>query len=97
MLNLCIYWFDQTNEFIKVYDGTRCLVLFVSEKYDSTSNRIRYLISVESGITYIIFYNYTKITIIESRLIRLFSSKEAMTFHNIIVLIKSVFDKDKNN
>ena len=45
--------FDKVNEFIRVYDGTRYLVLFGSEKYDAIYNRIRYLISQKSGITYI--------------------------------------------
>ena len=49
--------FNKTDEFIGVYDGTRYLVLCGSEKCDSIYNRIRYLISVESGITYIISHN----------------------------------------
>ena len=40
--------------FIRVYKGTRYLVLFRSEKNDSIYNRIRYFISAKSGITYII-------------------------------------------
>ena len=47
--------------FIRVYDGTRYLVLFGSEKCDSIYNRITHLISVKSGITYTISNNYTKI------------------------------------
>ena len=49
--------------FIRIYDGTRYLVLFGSEKYDYTCSRIRYLISVKSGITYIISNNYAKIKV----------------------------------
>ena len=41
----------------------RYLVLFGSEKYDFSYNRIRYLIGVKSGITYIISHNYVKIKI----------------------------------
>ena len=52
--------FDEMDGFIRVYDGTKYLVLFVNEKYDSIYNRIRYLISVKSGITYIISHNYAK-------------------------------------
>ena len=52
--------FDEIDGFIRVYDGTRYLVLFGSEKYGSIYNRIRYLISVKSGITYIISHNYAK-------------------------------------
>ena len=32
--------FDQTDRFISVYDGTRYLVLFGSENYDFSYNRI---------------------------------------------------------
>ena len=39
---LCIR-FDKIDGFIRVYDRTRYLVLFGSEKYDSMYNRIRYL------------------------------------------------------
>ena len=53
--------FDKVNEFITVYDGTRYLVLFWDEKYYFIYNRIRYLIGVKSGITYVISHNYAKI------------------------------------
>ena len=52
MLNLIR--FNKAEGFVKVYDGTRYLVLFGSEKYDSIYNRIRYLTAVKSGSTYII-------------------------------------------
>ena len=42
---------DKIDGFIRVYDGTRYLVLFGSEKHDFIYNRIRYLISVKSGTT----------------------------------------------
>ena len=42
--------FDETDGLIRVYYGTRYLVLFGSEKYDFIYNRSRYLISVKSGI-----------------------------------------------
>ena len=37
--------FVQVNGFVKVYDGTRYLVLFSPEKYYAICNGIRYLIS----------------------------------------------------
>ena len=55
--------FDEIYGFIRVYDGTRYLILFGSEKYDSIYNRIRYLISAKSGITYITSHNYAKIKV----------------------------------
>ena len=53
--NLCVL--DLTrNWFIRVYDGTRYLVLFGPEKYDVIYNRIRYMISQKSVITYVTLY-----------------------------------------
>ena len=37
---------------IRIYDGTRYLVLLGNEKYDPIYNRIRYLVSLKSGIAY---------------------------------------------
>ena len=39
--------FDKIDGFIKNYDGTRYLVLFGTEKFDSVYNIISYLISVK--------------------------------------------------
>ena len=44
--------FDKIDGFIRVYDGTGYLVLFGSEKYDFIYKKIRFLISVKSGIKY---------------------------------------------
>ena len=56
-------WFDKKDGFICVYDWTRHLVSFGTEKYDSIYNRVSYLISVKSGITCIISHNYAKIKV----------------------------------
>ena len=53
--------FDKIDWFIRVYYGIKYLVLFGSEKNDSIYNRIRYLTSVKSSITYVISHNYAKI------------------------------------
>ena len=55
--------FDKIDGFIRVNDETKYLVLFGSEKYDSIYNRIRYLISVKCGTTYIISHHYAKIKV----------------------------------
>ena len=52
--------FNKIDGFVKVYDGTRYLVLFGSEKYRFIYNRIRYFIGVKRGITYVISHNYPK-------------------------------------
>ena len=41
---LCIR-FDEIDGFIKIYDGTRYLVLFSKSWYDKICDRIKYLIS----------------------------------------------------
>ena len=52
--------FYKLDGFIRVFDGTRYVVLFGTEKYDFIYNTITYLIEVKSGITYVISHNYVK-------------------------------------
>ena len=47
--------FFKIDIFIRIFDGTRYLALFGCEKYHATYKKIRYLISLKSGITYIFF------------------------------------------
>ena len=56
---LCIR-FSKVDGFIRVYDGTRYVVLFGPEKHDVIFNRIRYLLSQKSGITYVLSHNYAR-------------------------------------
>ena len=85
--------FDNVYGFIRVYDGTLYLALFGSEKYDAIYNRIIYLISQKSGFTYGFSHNYAIIIIdsYDSLLLK------TLTFHNFIILIKSVFNKNQNS
>ena len=53
--------FDKIHGFIGIYDGTRYLTLFGSEKHDAVCNRIRYLISIKISITNIYTHYYAKI------------------------------------
>ena len=53
--------FNKVDGFIRIYDGTRYLVLFGPERYDATYNRIRYLTNQKSGITYVLSHNYKRI------------------------------------
>ena len=93
-VNLLHIRFDKTDEFIRVYYGTRCLVLFECEKDDSIYNKIRYLLSVKSGIKYVTFHNYTKVKLDSYDFLSL---EEVMTFHNVVILIKLVRSKDQNH
>ena len=44
---------DKIYGFIRIYDGTRHLTLFASEKYEAIYCTVRYLISLKSEIKYI--------------------------------------------
>ena len=61
------------------------------DKYDAIYNRIRYLISQKRGITYGVSNNFARIKIHSYDSLPL---KRTSTFHNVVILIKSVFDKD---
>ena len=55
--------FDKVDGFIIIYDGIRYLALLGTEKYNVIYNRIRYLVSQESGISYVIPHNYARMKI----------------------------------
>ena len=86
--------FDKIDGFIRNYDGTRYLTLLRSEKYDGIHNRIIYVISLKSSITYIFSHYFAKIKVhyYDSLLI-----EKILNLHNVIILIKSVLNKDKNH
>ena len=86
--------FNKMNGFIRVYDGTRYLVLFSLEKNDAIYNRIRYLIGVKSGITCVFSHNYARIKFDSYDSLPL---EETLTFHNVIIPIKSILNKDQNH
>ena len=79
--------FHEIDVFIRFYHGTRYSLLFGSEKCNFIYNRIRYLKSVKSGITYVNSHNYAKIKVDSYDLLPL---EKTMTLHNVIMLIKSV-------
>ena len=57
-------------------------------------NGIRYLIGLKSGITYVFLIIFAKIKI---NLYDPFSLENISTLHNVIILIKSVFNKILNH
>ena len=83
--------FNNVDEFIRVYDGTKYLVLFAPEEYDAIYDRIRYFITLKSGITYIFSHNYVRI---KSNSYDYLPQKKALSLNNVIILIKSIFKKD---
>ena len=68
------------------FDKIDGFTLFGPEKHDAIYNRIRYLISQKSGITYIISHNYARIKV-HSMILWLY--KKTLTLNNVIILIKS--------
>ena len=42
-------------DLLEFNDGTRYLILFGTEKYDSIYNRTRYLTGIKNGITHVVF------------------------------------------
>ena len=55
--------FDKIDGLIRLYERNRYLVLFDPEKYYAICNSIRYIINLESGITYVFFHNYARIKV----------------------------------
>ena len=86
--------FFKTVRIIIIYDGTRCLTLFGSEKCEAIYNRIKYLISQKSGTTYIFSHYFAKIKVDSYDSLPI---EKRLTLHNDIIHIKSVLNKDKNH
>ena len=81
-------------DLLKFWWGIRYLILIGPEKYDAICNRIRYFISQKSDITYVVSDNYAKIKINSYDSLAL---EKSLTLRIVIILIKSVFNKDKNH
>ena len=57
-------------------------------------NKIRYLIGVKGGMTYVISRDNARIKMDSYDSLPL---EKTLTFHNVIIHIKSVYNKDKYN
>ena len=79
--------------FIKIQDRINYLVLFDHGWFHKICDKIKYLISEKSGITDSINHNFARIRIDSSNYLPI---QKLPTFHNVIILIKSVFNKNKN-
>ena len=88
------YRLSKVEELIRLFNGTRYLVLFRSQKYDFIYDKIRYFIGVKSGITSVIPHNYVKKG---EGYNSLSQEKKTLTLRNFIILIESVFNKNKSN
>ena len=85
--------FDEIDGLITGYDRSRYLVLFGAENYDAIYNKIRYLVSLKNGITYVFPYYYAKVKVDS------FDSlprEKVLTLQNDIIYIKPVLNKGHN-
>ena len=85
--------FDKIDRFIGVRGEFRYLLLFDQLLFDKICDKIKYLISEKSGITNSINHNFGKIRIDSYNSLRV---EKILTFHNMIILIKSVLNKNRN-
>ena len=86
-------WLEKIDGFIKIYDKISYLVLFSLERYNAIDDRINYLISEKSGITYNINHNFARIRIDSCNYL---PTEKALTF-NVIIFIKSVVNNNEKN
>ena len=85
--------FDKIVGFIKIHDKVRYLVLFDYSYYDKFCDKIKYLKSEKSGITDSINHNLERIRFSSYDSVTI---KKVLSFHNVIILFKSVVNKNKN-
>ena len=76
-----------------IYDGTRYLIISGHSWLDEICGSIKYLISEKSSITDSINYNLVRIRIESYNLLPI---EKIFTFYNVIIFIKSVANKNKN-
>ena len=84
--------FNKMNGIIRIYDGTRHLILFDTKKHDAIYGRIRYLISLKSNTLYMFSHYFAKLKVDSYDS---FPIEETLILHNVIIFIKSVLNKDK--
>ena len=70
------------------------LILLFASKKCVIYSRIRYLISQKSGITYVISHNYARIKVDSYDYL---TREKTLTLHNVIIHIKSVYNRNRNH
>ena len=86
--------FNKVDGFISVYDGNRYLVLFGSQKMWCYLWQDQMFYKSKNCITYAASHNYVRIKIDSYNALPL---EKTLTLHNVIVLLKSVFNKVQIN
>ena len=94
--------FNKVDRIIKIYNGIRYLELSYSYNlykevyytiYNAIFGRINYLISQKSGMTDSVSHNFVRIRVDSYNSLPI---EKALTFHNIIILIKLVVNENKS-
>ena len=85
---------DELDRFIKVHDKIRYLILFDYNNCDEGCDKIKYLISEKRGITDSVDHNFARIRI--DSFDSLPFKKVLLSFRNVIIVIKSVVNKNIN-
>ena len=85
--------FGEKDGFINNFDRIRYLVLFSRGWYDAIYSGIRYLINEKRGVTDSINHNFARIRI---NSYNFWPIEKILTFHDLIILIKSVVNKNEN-
>ena len=87
--------FDKVDSSLGKYDETKYLALFHSdEKYEIISDRIRYLMMLESNILGVYSHKFTKIKINSVDDLPL---ENTLNMCNAVILVMSVFNKSHNH
>ena len=79
---------------MRIYDRSRYLTLFGTKKYNAINDRIRYVMSLKGGITYIFSHYFAKVKADSYDFLPI---EKIWTLHNVIIHIKSVLNKDKSH
>ena len=74
--------FDKIDGLIRISNGSKYLVLLGPKKYDAIYDRIRYLINLKSGITYIFSHCFAKIKVDSDDYLPI---EKRLTLHNVII------------
>ena len=84
---------DKIDGVIRIYNGTRYLTLFSTEKLVAVYDKIRSLRTLKTSMIFIFSYYFAKIK--TGSYGSLSIEKKSLTWHTFIILIESVLNKDK--
>ena len=85
--------FNKIDGFTKIHDKIRYLVTFDYSYCNKICGKIKYLVGEKSGIIGGINHNFSGTRVGSYNSLPI---EKALTFHNVVILIKSVVNKNKN-